>query len=367
MCIEEHVKMKKNKLLLLLVAVFAFTLFLVACDGDETAEPQTENPPVVENPVDDEIDEEEIEQVVSLSGTLTVYMPAPGGLADDLAAAFTAETGVAVDVFQGTTGEILARLEAEAANPIADVVILASWSDGLGLREQGGLHSFVPEFAGLIHPAFMTDDHTMFGTSASAVGVAYNTTLFDSVSGDWSDFASAEFLNQLVMPDPALSGSANDFLAGFIYDQGEAGWDVWNALADNGMIVPGANGPSLEAVVTGERGILISAVDWNVFNAINNGEPLGFFYPTSGTVINPRPAMILETSSNIDAAVAFVNFLMSDTAQQMVIERFLIPGRSDIRSDLRPNVDEITVLDTDWDWMMNNATEISGEFNGFFE
>lgn len=61
-------------------------------------------------------------------------MPSPAGLADKLAEAFTAKTGVEVEQFQGTTGEILARLEAEQANPVADVVILASWSDGLSIR-----------------------------------------------------------------------------------------------------------------------------------------------------------------------------------------------------------------------------------------
>ena len=48
-----------------------------------------------------------------LSGKVTVYMPSPAGLADDLAAAFTEKTGVEVEQFQGTTGEILARLEAD--------------------------------------------------------------------------------------------------------------------------------------------------------------------------------------------------------------------------------------------------------------
>ena len=60
------------------------------------------------------------------TGKVTVYMPSPSGLADKLAEGFTAKTGINVEQFQGTTGEILARLEAEAANPVADVVILAS-------------------------------------------------------------------------------------------------------------------------------------------------------------------------------------------------------------------------------------------------
>ena len=74
------------------------------------------------------------EETPVLSGKVTVYMPSPAGLADKLAALFTEKTGVEVEQFQGTTGEILARLEAEQVNPVADVVILASWSDGLSMK-----------------------------------------------------------------------------------------------------------------------------------------------------------------------------------------------------------------------------------------
>lgn len=72
-------------------------------------------------------------------------MPSPAGLADKLAALFTEKTGVEVEQFQGTTGEILARLEAEQVNPVADVVILASWSDGLGMKADDKLESYIDE------------------------------------------------------------------------------------------------------------------------------------------------------------------------------------------------------------------------------
>ena len=84
------------------------------------------------------------------TGKVTVYMPSPAGLADKLAEGFTAKTGIEVEQFQGTTGEILARLEAEAANPVADVVILASWSDGLSMKADDKLESYTPENADLI-------------------------------------------------------------------------------------------------------------------------------------------------------------------------------------------------------------------------
>ena len=121
-----------------------------------------------------------------LSGKVTVYMPSPAGLADKLAAAFTEKTGVEVEQFQGTTGEILARLEAEQANPVADVVILASWSDGLSMKADGQLVSYTPANADKVNEGWIDSDNMLFGSSASAVGVIYNTTVVPELDADWS-------------------------------------------------------------------------------------------------------------------------------------------------------------------------------------
>lgn len=295
-----------------------------------------------------------------LSGKVVVYQPSPAGLADKLAAGFEAKTGVKVEQFQGTTGEILARLETEAANPQADVVILASWADGLSMKKQGKLASYAPEGSSKMYSAWKDADNTIFGTSASAVGVIYNTRIFPSLSADWGDLAGAQYRNQLAIPDPEKSGSCKDFLSGFINNKGEAaGWRVWESLAANGMKIPGANAAALEAVTTGEKGILVAGVDYNAYSSMARGEPLKIYYPAGGTVINPRPAMILKTSPNAANARAFMDYLLSDEAQNLVAAAYLLPGRSDIQCTNRANVSEIPVLTTDWDWMMNNASAIA--------
>jgi iron(III) transport system substrate-binding protein len=300
----------------------------------------------------------------ALSGKVVVYMPSPAGLADKLAAGFEARTGVKVEQFQGTTGEILARLETEAANPLADVVILASWADGLAMKKQGKLLAYAPAGSDLMHRAWRDADNTIFGTSASAVGVIYNTTIFPVLSADWNELAGTNYKNQLAIPDPEKSGSCKDFLAGFINNKGEAaGWKVWENLASNGMKVPGANAAALEAVTTGEKGILVAGVDYNAYASITKGEPLNIYYPAGGTVINPRPAMILKTSPNQDNARAFMDYLLSDEAQKLVADAYLLPGRGDIVCTNRANVSDIPVLETDWEWMMNHASEIAARLN----
>lgn len=295
-------------------------------------------------------------------GKVTVYMPSPAGLADKLAEAFTAKTGIEVEQFQGTTGEILARLEAEQANPVADVVILASWSDGLSMKAKGQLVSYTPANAEKINAGWIDSDSTLFGYSASAVGVIYNTTVVSELSADWAELADEQYKDLIAIPDPEKSGACKDFLAGLVTGL-ENGEDIMKAWADNGLTVPGANKAALEAVTTGEKGILIAGVDYNAYSSIKKGEPLSIYYPASGTVVNPRPAMILNTAPNMDNAKAFIDFLFSDEAQQLVADAYLLPGRSDVQCENRTNLTDIPQITTDWNKMMEVASDTAAELN----
>ena len=296
------------------------------------------------------------------SGKVTVYMPSPAGLADKLAAAFTEKTGIQVEQFQGTTGEILARLETEEANPVADVVILASWSDGLSMKESGQIMSYTPADADKVNEGWIDEDNMLFGYSASAVGVIYNTTIYPELSADWADLAGADYTDDIAIPDPEKSGACKDFLAGMVtgLDNGE---EIMQSWADNGLTVPGANSAALESVTTGEKGILIAGVDYNAYSSMADGEPLAIYYPASGTVVNPRPAMIMNTAPNVDNAKAFIDFLFSDEAQQLVAEADLPRGRSETQCEGRTNLADIPQLPTDWTAMMDVADDTAAHLN----
>ncbi|MGN0394041.1 MAG: ABC transporter substrate-binding protein [Coprococcus sp.] len=369
--------MKKKLLSALLIA--ACSISMVACgNSDKTTEEK--NSTTEANNSTTEAKQEEtqtasdaekenseevstVEEKVELSGKVVVYMPSPSGLNEKYIAGFEEKTGVEVELFEGTTGEILARLEAEKDNPVADVVVLASWSDGLSLKAQGGLMSYPDaENADKLYEGWKDEDNTLFGTSASAVGVIYNTTLVESLDADWSELASEEYKDMLAIADPEKSGSCKDFLAGYMYST-EEDWSAFEGMAANGMTVPGANKAALESVTTGEKAILVAGVDYNAYSSIAKGEPLAIYYPKSGTVINPRPAMILDTSQNVENAKAFIDYLMSDEAQQLVADAYLLPGRSDITCNNRTNVGDIPTLNTDWNWMMEHADDIAVKLN----
>lgn len=77
-------------------------------------------------------------------------------------------------------------------------------------------------------------------------------------------------------------------------------------MADNGMTVPGANKAALEAVTTGEVGILVAGVDYNAYSSKNKGEPLDIYYPAGGTIVNPPPGNDPENGSQHGQCQGFV-------------------------------------------------------------
>jgi spermidine/putrescine-binding protein len=89
-------------------------------------------------------------------GVVTVYMPSPTGLNAKYVAQFEKQTGIKVKLFEGTTGKILARLEAEKSNPVADVVVLASWSDGLAVNPAFSLRTRTPKMLKNCAPTSLT-------------------------------------------------------------------------------------------------------------------------------------------------------------------------------------------------------------------
>lgn len=351
--------MKKKFLVALLVATMGMSL--AACgSGDDSTNNTTDASAQTSESEKSSTDASTEE----LDGTLTVYMPSPTDLNTAYIEGFEEKTGVKVELFEGTTGEIQARLEAEKDNPVADVVVLASWSDGLSMKESGQLMSYTEaENADKLYEGWVDEGSMLFGTSASALGVIYNTTLIDSLDADWSELADAQYKDMIAIPDPEKSGSCKDFLAGYMYSTNND-WSAWEGMAENGLMVAGANKAALETVTTGEKAILVAGVDYNAYSNIDKGEPLKIYYPESGTVINPRPAMIMKTSKNVENAKAFVDYLMSDEAQHMVADAYLLPGRSDITCNNRTNVSDIPTFENlDWNTMMANSSDIAAKLN----
>ncbi|WP_445479925.1 ABC transporter substrate-binding protein [Lysinibacillus irui] len=297
---------------------------------------------------------------------LTVYSAGPDGLAANIQEAFEEKTGIKVEMFQGTTGKILSRLEAEKKNPAADVVVLASVASMDGLKTTDQLQSYQDAAnKDNINSDWSDREGYFYGYSASALGIAYNTKNTTQIPEDWSDLAKAEWQNKINIPDPSLSGSAVDFLFGYTEADNTA-WSTIDTWKKNGLQVNGANKEALDAVITGEKNATIAGVDYMAYKAKADGEPVEIIYPKSGTVVSPRAVGILKEAKHVEAAKAYVDFLLSDEGQKLVADAYLLPGNKEIAVKNRAALDEIPQLHVDWIGAEAKQLEVLTKFTDLF-
>jgi iron(III) transport system substrate-binding protein len=143
-----------------------------------------------------------------------------------MAKTFTKLSGTQVLLTDDSTGNILAKIQAERNNPHWDVV----WFDGdatmQSLNNQGLLLKWAP--ANLknytkLGQSLVPADHAFFPTGVTAAGViVYNTKHLSAAHApkDWTDLLTPAFKNGVAENDPAFSGPAFPYIAGQLLRQG---------------------------------------------------------------------------------------------------------------------------------------------------
>ena len=300
--------------------------------------------------------------MMSSAHALTVYTAGPGSLAKGLASGFEKKTGVKVDIFQATTGKVMARLEAEQANPQADILISASWDTAEDLHNRGWLLPYQSANAGKVPDTLKSADYVAQGISA--LGIVWNTKSGTPEPKEWKDLTAPEFKDKVTTPDPALSGASLDLLIGLQNGMGDKAWTLFDELKKNGMVVSGPNAQAVTPVMQGAKSAVFGAVDYVTYGNIEQGESLKVIFPASGTVIAPRPMMILKTTQHEADAKAFVDYVLSPEGQKMVADAWLMPARTDVQAK-RPLFTELNVLPTKIDGTSERA-DVLKRFNTLF-
>lgn len=280
------------------------------------------------------------------ASALTVYTAGPGSLAKKLATGYEKQTGVKVNLFQATTGKVMARLEAEQASPQADVLISASWDTAEDLQQRDWLLPYQSANATRVPDMLKTDSYVAQGISA--LGIVWNTKSGTPEPKEWRDLTLTPFKNKVTTPDPSLSGASVDLLIGLQNGMGDEAWTLFEQLKQNGMVINGPNAQALTAVLQGAKAAVFGAVDYVSYGQIEKGETIKVIFPASGTVVAPRPMMILKSTQHAADAKAFIDYVLSEEGQQFVAEAWLMPARSDIDAR-RPQLKDLKLLPTSSD------------------
>ncbi|MEM8851267.1 MAG: ABC transporter substrate-binding protein [Pseudomonadota bacterium] len=297
-------------------------------------------------------------QNTDVSGPLVLYTSQPNEDAQQTVDAFTAAyPNVEVDWVRDGTTAMMARLEAEfvAGNPQPDVLLIADMVTMEGLESQGRLLAYRDADTSAYDPAIMDPQGYYFSTKLITTGIVYNTAA-PFVPTSYADLLRPEAEGQIAMPSPLTSGAATIHMAA-LTSHPALGWDLYEGLSAQGANPQGGNGGTYRAVAGGEQ-MFGFVVDFLPIREKANGAPVEFVFPDEGVSAVTEPVAILSTASNVPAAQAFVDFLLSPEGQQLAADQGYLPAHPDIAPPAGfPSRDDIQLMAFDPAEALANAND----------
>lgn len=351
--------MKKN----FLFTAIIFLIFVLAACADEGGEGG------VASDAGDEGDGENGE-------TITVYSPETPEFTEELARAFEEEHDVNVNVHYAGTNVLVNQMMAEQDNPQADV-----WYGGGGILpfeaavDQGLLEPYAPEAAeewDVVEDGikYKHEEDYYTGVELFVLGFAYNPDMYseDEVPNSWEELLDEEWEDGLQFPNPAASGTATLMVMDQMMKQGEEeAWEYFDTLVDHANSIPDSGSSPTSAVSNGETDIGIG-FDFMAYEQQENGESVDFVIPDSTPVI-ANPAALIADSPNPEGGQQFIDFLLSDTAQEIMADWQHLPISEDVESQTPMDLDVAKehAVDLDIDWVNENYDRVRDEWRDRYQ
>ena len=256
---------------------------------------------------------------------------------------------VKISAITGGSGQLLRRIEAEAAKPQADI-FWSSSPNTLGAFKQLYEPYKSPQAAAI---AADLSEPAGLWTAANihVVCVMLNTAQFggNPKPKTWADLTDPRWKGKLIIADPANSSTAFTILWGV---RKMLGAEALKKLAAN-VTVTSAAATVLRAVGQGEYagGLTFES---NAYAYVAGGQKeIELLYPEDGTFTSPESLALVKGAPNGEIARKTYDLLLSKEAQTALLEAaFRRPSRNDIdvaKHVKLPNIASIKVFPIDED------------------
>jgi iron(III) transport system substrate-binding protein len=267
-----------------------------------------------------------------------------------MAVGFEKATGIKVAVVQKATGEMLAQVKAERANPKGDIWWAGAADNYLQAAEDGLLEEYrSPNVSQLYDWAQRISDiskNRVAGVYGGILGLGYNTELGEKkklpVPKCWKDLLNPALKGEVMLGNPNSSGTAYLMLATLVQVMGEDEAFRYMVELNKNVTSYARSGIGPMTAVTRGEVYVGSTVLHGVINEIVRGFPVLPVLPCEGVGYEIGSMAIIKGSRNLDAAKKFYDWALTPDAQKIGLEvkEYAIPTNRSV--PLPPQVPKLT-------------------------
>lgn len=237
--------------------------------------------------------------------------------------AFEKETGINVEWVRMSSGEVLARIEAEAANPQASMWHAGSNTSHINAASKGLLEPYKPntdfELIDILH----AEDWAWTGFYTGAIGFVSNVNFLKEHNVEaptsWSQLLDPAFEDNIAMAYPYTSGTAYTTYATLVQMIGmEKTLDWWEEFDRNSIHQYTKSGTACIAMVgIGEVAVGIAFSHDIMAKGINKGYPVVMTFPEEGTGYEVGGLSLIKGGPEPELAKQFIDWCYTREAQDL--------------------------------------------------
>ena len=272
---------------------------------------------------------------------------------------FARTTGVKVNMSLKGSGEALAQLIAERANPKTDVWFGGTGDPHLQAAEQGLSLEYkspsLPQLHAWAQQQATQSAYKTVGIYSGPLGFGYNTELVAKkkmpVPKSWADLLNPVYKNEIQVANPASSGTAYTMIATLVQLMGEdKAFEYMKGLHKNIATYTRSGTGPIKAVARGETTVSISFVHDGPGEAMQ-GFPVATITPAEGTGAEIGSMSLIKGARNLDHAKKFYEWALTAAAQEMgaAARQYQVPSNKAAKVDPRvPDFKKIKFIEYDY-------------------
>lgn len=292
-------------------------------------------------------------------GELTVYCSVQEEWCRPMVQAFERETGIKVNMTRKSSGETLAQVKAEAANPRGDVWWGGTGDPHLQAAEEGLTVEYKSPMLAELQPWAASQaeqsGYKTVGIYAGALGYSFNTEMLASTGAAepacWADLLKEEFRDEIQVANPNSSGTAYTMVATLVQLMGEdKAFEFMKGMHKNVNQYTKSGAAPARAAATGETLIGITFQHDAVTQAVQ-GAPVKVVSPCEGTGYEIGSMSIIKGGPNPDNAKKWYDWALTPAAQELgaAANSFQVPSNKGAKAPKEaPDLSTIKLIDYDF-------------------